>query len=158
MRSTECGVRNEFSVEYGMRNAEFGTSLVRSTECGVRNEFSAEGFMDSVVENKSREFAFRIVDLYKEVSVGKKESVMSKQILRSGTSIAANIAEAERAESRPDFFHKLNIALKEANETLLWLDLLKHGEYISSVMYDEYHGSCEELIKILVAITKKQKV
>lgn len=79
---------------------------------------------DNVVKDKSLEFAVRIVNLYKFLVNEQKEFVMSKQILRSGTSIGANIREAEQAQSRADFINKLNIALKEANETEYWLELL----------------------------------
>lgn len=112
---------------------------------------------NSVVAIKSKEYAYRIVDLYKYLTTCKHEFVMSKQILRSGTSVAANIAEAECAESKADFFHKLNISLKEANETLLWLDLLQHGLYISEKEYKSMKDECVELVKILIAITKRQK-
>lgn len=112
---------------------------------------------DSVVADKSRKFAYRIVDLYKYLTTVKQEFVMSKQILRSGTSIAANIAEGECAESKADFFHKLNIALKETNETMLWLDLLRYGSYISDREFQSVNDDCTEIIKILTAITKQQK-
>ena len=87
---------------------------------------------DNVVKDKSLEFAVRIVNLYKFLVNEQKEFVMSKQILRSGTSIGANIREAEQAQSRADFINKLNIALKEANETEYWLELLIRTEYIHS--------------------------
>ena len=83
---------------------------------------------DNVVKDKSLEFAVRIVNLYKFLVNEQKEFVMSKQILRSGTSIGANIREAEQAQSRADFINKLNIALKEANETEYWLELLIRTE------------------------------
>ena len=86
---------------------------------------------DNVVKDKSLEFAVRIVNLYKFLVNEQKEFVMSKQILRSGTSIGANIREAEQAQSRADFINKLNIALKEANETEYWLELLIRTEYIT---------------------------
>ena len=90
---------------------------------------------DNVVKDKSLEFAVRIVNLYKFLVNEQKEFVMSKQILRSGTSIGANIREAEQAQSRADFINKLNIALKEANETEYWLELLIRTEYITREQY-----------------------
>ena len=90
---------------------------------------------DNVVKDKSLEFAVRIVNLYKFLVNEQKEFVMSKQILRSGTSIGANIREAEQAQSRADFINKLNIALKEANETEYWLELLIRTEYILSLIH-----------------------
>ena len=91
---------------------------------------------DNVVKDKSLEFAVRIVNLYKFLVNEQKEFVMSKQILRSGTSIGANIREAEQAQSRADFINKLNIALKEANETEYWLELLIRTEYITREQYE----------------------
>ena len=76
---------------------------------------------DNVIENKSFNFAIRVVNLYKHLSVEKKELILSKQLLRSGTSIGANIAEGERAQSKADFYAKMSVALKEANETEYWL-------------------------------------
>ena len=113
---------------------------------------------ENIIVDKSKNFAYEIVDMYKLLYQEKKEFVMSKQILRSGTSIAANIAESQHAESKADFYHKLNISLKEANETLLWLDLLQHGKYINDKEYQSMKDDCIEIIKILVAITKQQKI
>ena len=112
---------------------------------------------DNVVKDKSLEFAVRIVNLYKFLVNEQKEFVMSKQILRSGTSIGANIREAEQAQSRADFINKLNIALKEANETEYWLELLHESEYIEEKTFNSIYADCQELIKLLVAITKTQK-
>lgn len=112
---------------------------------------------NSVIAIKSREYAYRVVDMYKFLTTNMQEYVMSKQVLRAGTSIAANVAEAERGETKADFFHKLGIALKEANEMLLWLDLLRHGEYIDDKQFESMYQDCEELIRILVAIIKNRK-
>ena len=104
-------------------------------------------------------YAIRIVNLYKYLVAEKSEYVMSKQLLRSGTSIGANISEAISAESVPDFIHKLAVAQKEANETKYWLTLLQRTGYLSSSQYQSMHTDCLEMIKILVSIilTTKQK-
>lgn len=81
---------------------------------------------------------------------------MSNQILRSGTSIGANITESTRAQSKADFYSKLNIALKEAEETKYWLNLLYSGEYIDNKSFKSISADCEEIIRILVSITKTQ--
>ena len=108
---------------------------------------------DNVVKDKSLEFAVRIVNLYKFLVNEQKEFVMSKQILRSGTSIGANIREAEQAQSRADFINKLNIALKEANETEYWLELLIRTEYITREQYESINNDSTEINKLL----KQQK-
>jgi four helix bundle protein len=112
---------------------------------------------DNPIKDKSMAFAIRIVNLYKYL-VEKNEFVMSKQILRSGTSIGANISEAVRAESDNDFIHKLSISRKEAQETLYWLELLHQTDYIPTDAYSSIYSDCEELAKILTSIilTSKQ--
>ena len=112
---------------------------------------------DNPIKDKSMAFAIRIVNLYKYL-VEKNEFVMSKQILRSGTSIGANISEAVRAESDNDFIHKLSISRKEAQETLYWLELLHQTDYIPTDAYSSIYSDCEELAKILMSIilTSKQ--
>jgi len=109
---------------------------------------------EKVLEPKSKAFALRVVRMYKWLKEH-GETVMSKQVLRSGTSIGANIAEAQYAQSRADFTTKLTIALKEAYETRYWIDLLKQSEYLPD---DETTQSllsdCNELIRLLVASTK----
>ena len=107
------------------------------------------------IENKSFEFAVRTVKLYKFLTEEKKEFVMSKQVLRSGTSIGANVSEAQKAQSRPDFNAKLNIALKEANETYYWLRLLHRTEYISDDAFHSIQSDINEIISILVTICKQ---
>ena len=109
---------------------------------------------DSVAKQKSMAFAKRTVKLYQYLTAEKKEFVMSKQLLRSGTSIGANIAEAIYGSSRKDFAAKLHIALKECAETLYWLELLHECEYLPTPMYLSLHADCEELRKILSASTK----
>lgn len=111
----------------------------------------------NIVANKSYAFALRIIKLYKYLISDKKEFVLSKQILRSGTSIGANVKEAEHAQSKKDFTHKMNIALKEANETEYWLMLLKDSEYINVDSFNSIHPDSVELIKLLSSIVKSSK-
>ena len=103
---------------------------------------------------KSKAFAIRIVRLYQYLTDEKREFVMSKQILRSGTSIGANVREAIRGQSDADFGAKMNISLKEASETEYWLELLQESEYISHDKGEEMLADCKELIRILMAIVK----
>jgi len=105
---------------------------------------------------KSRDFALRIIKLYRFL-VDKKAFEIGKQILRCGTSIGANVAEAECSESDSDFVHKLAIALKEANETEYWLDLLWKSDLITSRQYESLNEDCIELIKILKSIISSMK-
>ena len=109
---------------------------------------------DSVTKQKSLAFAKRIVRLYQYLTSEKKELVMSKQLLRSGTSIGANLAEAVYASSRRDFTAKLYIALKECAETLYWLELLYECDYLSAPIYTSLRTDCEELRKMLSSSTK----
>ena len=112
---------------------------------------------DNVIVAKSKAFALRIIKLYKHLIDEKREFVLSKQIIRSGTSIGANVKEAIRGQSKPDFYAKMNIALKEASETEYWLELLHESNYINSNAYKSIHADCTELLKILMSITKTQK-
>ena len=107
---------------------------------------------ESIVREKALCFAIRIVKLYKFLS--QREQVMSKQLLRSGTSIGANISEALRAESDNDFIHKLSISRKEAEETIYWLDLLYKTEYLNEDGYKSMTADCQELLKLLTSIIK----
>ena len=107
---------------------------------------------------KSEAFALRIIDLYSYLTEIKKEYVMSKQILRSGTSIGANIVESEYAESKADFIHKLTISQKEAGESLYWLRLLGKKSFIDNDTYTSLYNECEEIIRILTVIIRKAKV
>ena len=113
--------------------------------------------MNSPIQTKSRSFAIRIINCYKFLTEQKHEQIMSKQLLRCGTSIGANTRESKNAQSRMDFLNKLNIALKEADETEYWLDLLHETKYIDDNMYDSLLSDCKELIAILVTIIKKLK-
>ncbi len=112
---------------------------------------------DSIAKTKSMAFASRIVKMYQYLTHTQQEYVMSKQVLRSGTSIGANIAEALYGSSRKDFVAKLEIARKEAAETAYWLELLHHCDYISSDIYQSIHNDCTELISILTATIKSTK-
>ncbi|MDH6304575.1 four helix bundle protein [Parabacteroides sp. PF5-5] len=109
------------------------------------------------LKEKSFRFALRIVKLYKYLNTEEKEFVLSKQLLRSGTSIGAMQRESEHAESKPDFIHKLSIAQKECNESLYWLELLYKTDYISEKAYSSIYNDAEELMKLITAIIKKTK-
>lgn len=111
--------------------------------------------MENIIEVKSFDFAVRIVRLYQYLSNEKKEFIMSKQLLRCGTSIGANVAEAERGQSRADFNAKMNIALKEAGETHYWLRLLHKTEYLSAPEFQSILSDAEEILKLLKAICRK---
>ena len=113
--------------------------------------------MNNVIEEKSYRFAIRIINLYKHLRFNKKEFVLSKQILRSGTSIGANVAESQQAQSRADFLSKLNIALKETAETKYWLRLLVETDYITNSEFDSIFMDCVEIEKILSSIVKTTK-
>ncbi|PLY09136.1 MAG: four helix bundle protein [Arcobacter sp.] len=113
--------------------------------------------MKNILKDKSYQFAIRIVKLTKYLQEEKKESILSKQILRSGTAIGALISESEFAQSKPDFISKLHIALKEANETNYWIDLLRDSEYINDKMYGSIQPEIKELISILVSSIKTSK-
>ena len=112
---------------------------------------------DNIIVDKSKVFALRIIRLYQYLKNEKSEFVLSKQLLRSGTSIGAAGQAAIRGQSRADFYAKLNISLKEASETEYWLELLHESEYIEEKTFNSIYADCQELIKLLVAITKTQK-
>ena len=112
---------------------------------------------ESIIITKSKAFAIRIIKLYQFLNDEKKEFVMSKQILKSGTSIGANAKEAARAQSKMDFIHKNSIALKEASETEYWLELLCETDYITSQVYDSLNKDNIELIRMLTACIKTTK-
>ena len=109
------------------------------------------------IEAKSFNFAVRIVRLYRHLTGNKQEYILSKQLLRSGTSIGANVSEAERGQSRADFIAKMSIALKEANETDYWLRLLHASELLSEVEFESMKKDLSELIAMLTAICKSAK-
>ena len=104
---------------------------------------------ENVVKEKSFEFSVRVVNLYKHLTANKQEYVLSKQLLRSGTSVGANLSEAKYAISRNDFIAKQYIALKEVSETLYWLELLFKTDYLTQEQYDSIYQDAEELRKIL---------
>ncbi len=113
--------------------------------------------MSRVVQEKSIEFAVRIVKLSKYLREEKKEYVISKQILRSGTSIGANIAEAQNGQSKADFTAKMSISLTEATETAYWLELLKRTGYITVKQYESINKDCQDLIRLLITIVKSAR-
>lgn len=112
---------------------------------------------ENAVKDKSFAFAIRVVNVYKFLTVEKKEFVMSKQLLRSGTAIGALYREAEQAESKQDFIHKLGIAQKECNETLYWLELLNATDYIENKALQSLLTDARELMKLLTSIIKSTK-
>ncbi len=112
---------------------------------------------ENIVQTKSYAFAVRIVRLYQHLSSSKKEFVLSKQVLRSGTSIGANVEEAIGGQSRADFVSKLSIAYKEARETCYWLRLLKDTDYLSQPEFESIHADADELCRIIGSIQKSTK-
>ncbi len=110
--------------------------------------------MNNIIESKSFNFAVRVINLYKYLTNKKNEYVLSKQLLRSGTSIGANVAEAEQAQTKPDFVAKMNIALKETSETKYWIKLLIATNYLTENDGKSMLDDCVELEKILVSIVK----
>ena len=113
-----------------------------------------ETLKDNVSVDKSFDFAVRIVNLCKFLNNEKKEYILSKQLLRSGTSIGANVSEAQRAQSKADFSSKMAIALKEANETYYWLKLLHKTDYLNESQYNSINADVNDLIGLLTAICK----
>lgn len=109
---------------------------------------------NNIIKEKSRNFAIRIIRLYKYLCDEKKEFVLSKQLLRSGTSIGANVNEALCGISKKDFLAKMYIAYKETAESLYWLDLLNATDFISEKEFQSINNDCEELKKLLSSITK----
>lgn len=112
---------------------------------------------ESILKTKSYEFSIKIVKLYQHLSQEKKEFILSKQMVRSWTSIWALIREAEFWQSKADFIHKMNIALKEANETLYWLDILQDTWYIDQSQYQSIYPLWHEILKILISSIKTLK-
>lgn len=113
---------------------------------------------ENIIVDKSKAFALIIIKLYQYLCSEKKEFILSKQLLRSGTSIGANIKEAVNGQSKADFYAKMYIAYKETNETEYWLELLFESGYIEKKAFDSIYNDCKEIIKILASITKTQKV
>jgi four helix bundle protein len=112
---------------------------------------------NSPLKDKSFTFAVRIINLYKYLCTDKKEYILSKQLLRSGTAIGALVREAEQAESKADFIHKLAIALKEANETEYWILLLRETDYLTPKESESILSDLKELLKLLTSIIKTTK-
>lgn len=112
---------------------------------------------ENVVKNKSFAFAVKVVKLYQFLCEEKKEFVLSKQLLRSGTSVGAMIREAEHAQSKKDFIHKLSIAQKEINETIYWLELLKETDYLTVEQFESMNDNAVEVIKLITSILKTSK-
>ena len=112
---------------------------------------------DNIIQDLSFNFAVRIVKFYKHLTESKKAYVLSKQILRSGTSIGANVKESIHAQSTADFINKLNIALKEADETEYWLELLHASDIINDSEFNSLSGDAKQIIGTLVKIIKKTK-
>lgn len=121
------------------------------------NEEQEAGGRPNVVKDKSFLFAVRIVRLCRWLQQSQREFVLSKQLLRSGTAVGALVREAEQAESKADFIHKMAISLKEANETEYWLDLLHQAELLDDKGYQSIHPEAVELIKLLTSITKTSR-
>ena len=114
--------------------------------------------MEKVIVDKSFEFAVRIVKLCRYLKSEKKEFELASQLLNSGTSIGANVKEAQEAQSKKDFVSKMSIALKEASETEYWLELLYRTESLTKQEYESMRNDCKELLKLLTAIVKNSKI
>ena len=112
---------------------------------------------DNLIVEKTKGFAIQIIHLYLYLSKEKNEYVLSKQILRSGTSIGANVKEATQAQSKADFISKMSIALKEASETEYWLELLKETSFLNEKQFNEINKENESIIKIITKIIKTSK-
>jgi len=112
---------------------------------------------ENIIKNKSFAFAIRIVKLFQYLQAEKKEFVLSKQLLRSGTAVGAMVREAEHSESKADFIHKLAIAQKEINESIYWLELLNATEYISKEQFESINTDAVEIIKLITSIIKTTK-
>ena len=112
---------------------------------------------ENIIKHKSFEFAVRIVKLYQYLSEQKREFVLSKQLLHSGTSVGAMVREAEHAESKADFKHKMAIAQKEINEAIYWLELLKTTDYLTHEQYESLNADAVEIIKLVTSIIKTAK-
>jgi len=139
---------------------ENGKLRMKNKFCFSNFQFSIFNYQlnkKNMIQEKSLAFAVRIVKLCKLLAENKKEYVLSKQLLRSGTAIGALAREAEHAQSKADFLNKMNVSLKEANETLYWLILLKETEYLSQSEFQSIYTDAEELLKILVSIVKTTK-
>ncbi len=124
----------------------------------IRNKRSMpKGSLGSILKEKSYTFALRVINLYKHLVKVNKGYVLSKQILRSGTSIGANVTEGNQAQSKADFVHKMSTALKGVSETVYWLCLLRDSEYLTNAQADSLVSDCNELQKILTTSIKTAK-
>ncbi len=112
---------------------------------------------ENILKNKSKIFAIRIINLYKFLTSEGKEFILSKQLLRSGTSVGANIHEAEFGQSKTDFIHKMSISQKEINETIYWMELLKETDYLSEKQFESINEDAVELIKLITSSIKTAK-
>ena len=115
------------------------------------------GKENNVVKEKSFAFAVRSVKLYRVLNEERNEHILSKQMMRSATSIGAMVRESEHAQSKADFVNKLSIALKEANETEYWLQLLRYTDYLNEAEYGSIAADCKELLRLLISIIKTTK-
>ena len=113
--------------------------------------------MQNMILEKSMDFAVRIVKMYQYLSEEKKEFIMSKQLMRSGTSVGANVREASQGQSKKDFTAKMSISLKEAIESEYWLELMYKTGYLTTEQYESVRADCKELIKLLTSIIKTAK-
>ena len=113
--------------------------------------------MEKVIQEKSFAFAVRVVNLCRYLQSEHKEFILTKQLMRSGTSVGANVSEAQQAQSKADFVHKINIALKEAYETNYWLRLLHATQFLNKQEYESIIADCSEMERLLIAITKTAK-
>ena len=107
---------------------------------------------ESIIMDKSKNFALRIINMYKYLCVEKREYVISKQVLRSGTSIGANVREGVRGQTKPDFIAKMSVAQKEAEETCYWLELLYESGYINKSIFESMYMDNLEINRILASI------
>ncbi|HFK5555367.1 TPA: four helix bundle protein [Elizabethkingia anophelis] len=112
---------------------------------------------DNIIKQKSFDFAVRVIKLYQYLSNDKKEFILSKQILRSGTSVGAMIRESEHAQSKSEFIHKLSIAQKEINETIYWLELFQATDYLSAQEFESINEDAVDIIKLVTSIIKTTK-
>ena len=126
---------------------------MHNAQCTMHN-WGRVRMAENVIMEKSKSFAIRVVRLYQYLTDNKKEYVLSKQLLRSGTSIGANVREANRAQSGKDFTSKMNIALKEAAESEYWLELLHETGYLSDNAFSSIMNDCGELNRLLISIVK----
>ena len=120
---------------------------MQNAECKMQND-------SNIIVEKSFEFAVRIINLRRYLAEEHKEYVLSKQLLKSGTSIGANVSEAQRGQSKADFIAKMSITLKEANETQYWLKLLYRTDYLPKTQFDSMNTDIYELLSLLTAICK----